>query len=198
MPARGCARARHILRTDGGSISVLAVLLIPLMLLGVGAAIDLNRAQGLQEMARTAAEGAARAVVRGASDAQADAYVHGLLDPYGQGAGDQAGPQAMVTVRHDAQTSVTVVVDLPLGGSFAMFRAMTGQPLAVSAAATARFPCTPPAPRWTPTTQACPAGQAGMISFDQEEQAICVSADGPVTWAASANRQNYSNTCTAS
>lgn len=188
-------RVGRALVADRGSIAVLAGLLVALLLFGVGAAVDLIRAQDVQAMVQGAARGAARAVVRGATDTQAEAYVQTALLAHAQTTGEGGAPSAVVTVHRQEQTSVTVTVALPEGSSFSVFRAMTGNPLSVSASVTEPFPCVPPPARWTPTTQACPDGQSGMISFDQEETAVCVGAGGPVIWSATENRQNYSSTC---
>jgi len=196
MPGSRIACAQRALDNETGSIALLAALLIPMLLLGVGAVIDLNRAQGLREITHAAAQGAARAVVRGATDGQADAYVQSLLAVARPGAGNGVSVPASVSIRREADVSVTVEVTVQ-EERFNLFRAMTGQALAISAVATALIPCVPPSPRWTPVTQACPEGESGMISFDQEEQGVCASAAGPVTWATTGNQQNYSSTCTA-
>lgn len=176
---------------DEGAATFFLALVIPAAVLCILAAVDLTRASALRDSLQHAADLGVREVVRGLPEAATQARIRANLQDTGLGAG--TWDSLSVAIDRSGEETATVTLGVPFAGFLAQ---LTGTQ--VTAQATARFFCTPPATRWVPMSEACPEGQAGMTSFEAEEAGYCASPTAVPTWRATGTRQNVVSTCAAS
>ncbi|MEW6123203.1 MAG: hypothetical protein AB1698_11365 [Pseudomonadota bacterium] len=172
-------------------MSFFLALVVPGMVLCILAAIDLIRAGGLRDSLQHAADLGVREVVRGLPEATTQARIRANLQDAGLGA--EAWDELSIVIDTSGEETASVGLEVPFTG-FLPLRSGTR----VSAQASARFFCAPPATRWVPVSEACPEGEAGMIAYDAEEAGYCASPTAAPTWRATGTRQNVVSTCSAS
>ncbi|TCT07515.1 TadE/TadG family type IV pilus assembly protein [Aquabacter spiritensis] len=194
-PRRIAAGVTAALACERGGVSVLVGLTVPALLIVAGLAADFTRAAALRERMQTAADGAVREVVRGADAAQITAYVQAVLAPALARTGGGAADSPTILVTGTGTAAASVQISATYQTPFGVFRAAAGQPPTMTVSATQRAFCTASGTRWVPVSQACPAGQSGMVTFDREERLTCPSPTSEPDWAETGTVQNYASSC---
>ncbi len=179
------------LADEGGWVSLLVGLVVPAVVLCTLGALDIGRIAALRDSLQAAAETGAREIVRGLPESAVTARIRASLKAEAAGLGQWDGLSVIVS-QADAD-----IAEVEVRAPFAPLLAVGAAPL-VGAQAQARFFCVPPANRWVPVTEACPDGQSGDVSYEQEEEGYCPAPTGTPSWRATQNRQNVVKTCAAS
>lgn len=188
------------MREEQGSIVLLSGLLIILILALAGLAVDFGRAAGFHRKLQQAADIAVREVVRGKDSTQVTDLICSQMRSY-------ATCDNVNVTMSEADSIVTLRIessyDNLFGGLYQRFGGTSA--FAVSVEAWARRFCSAPdtrESRWQAKTETCPAGQTGLISFEQEQtrSTICTSETADVSWSEwqdTQTRRNVVNTCQA-
>lgn len=179
------------LADEGGWVSILVGLVMPAVVLCALGALDIGRVAALRDSLQAAAETGARDIVRGLPESAVATRIRASLKAEAAGLGQW--DDLSVSVSRADPDMAEVEVRAP----FAPLLAVGAAPV-VGAKAQARFFCAPPANRWVPVTEACPDGQSGDVSYEQEEEGYCPAPTGTPSWRATQNRQNVVKTCAAS
>jgi Flp pilus assembly protein TadG len=188
----GVAALRECMRCERGAVTVLAALLIPVALLALFVALDVQQTAQIAESLRGAAASGARQIAGGVPQDDVIARLKADLaaaDPDGAAWGELTA----VLVQDDDSDRLTL--SMPLHGPAVFFSHLDGAPSRVTAEATVPSLCAAGAARWTPQTHACPDGQAGMISYEQEERSYCPSPAAAPAWRATGRQQAVVSTC---
>ena len=191
-------RLNQSMREERGSIVLLSGLLIVLILALAGLAIDFGQAAGFHRKLQQAADIGVREIVRGKDPTQVTDLICSQVQLYVDCS------NVNVTTRENDDI-VTLRIESSHDNLFGnLYRRFGGaSAFAVSVEAQARKFCSAPdneESRWQAKTESCPAGQTGLISFEQEQtrHTFCASETANVNWSEwqdTQNKRNVVNTC---
>lgn len=186
-------RLSQVLNAEEGSIMLLGVFLLIAILGFGGLAVDFSRAAELRRKLQVAADTAAREYLAGQDLETLTALCQASVTNCTVTV--NSGPPSVVVTTTADYTPLFKPIYTYLGMSSAM---------SARARSSAYNVCTAedPQTRTTQSTGACPAGQEGEITYEQEESRTSSCAAGATTpvwsdWAATGGLTEVSNTCTS-
>lgn len=190
-------------RGDAGNIAVFTALIITTLIAAGGVAIDYSRSSGLHQKLQQGVDTAVREAARGKSDAEVQSLVHGQVDAYMRSMGyDDPGGSLRLTLNRGTDGVATLNAQVDYTPLFGPLYTMASGALDVGASATARSFCSAPTPetQWVASSEDCPAGQDGTVTFEAEQQRVASCATPTSTptwgaWSATGGRRNEVNSC---
>lgn len=198
-------RLKGILTSTDGSVAVFVGLFAISLLAVGGMVVDYTRASSLHAKIAQATDMAVGEGVRGKTDAQVIQLAKASIDDFMKSQGYSGADEVTFSVAREGDVAI-MTASTTYKPLFGPLYSLTGQSteMAVSTSSAARGFCkgVQTEERWSARSAACPSGQIGTSTWEEQERrsATCASpTSAPAwgNWSSTGTKRNEENTCVA-